>query len=69
MLILNLLVTRLLMEFLVEVFEPFKEGIRLVQEMTISDIHGLYAIGEVGKFYLEILFLSACVNVSNKLIV
>ena len=36
--------------FLVEVFEPFKEGIRLVQEMTISDIHGLYAIGEAGKF-------------------
>ena len=37
-------------ESLVEVFEPFKEGIRLVQEMTISDIHGLYAIGEAGKF-------------------
>ena len=37
-------------EFLIEVFEPFKEGIRLVQEMTISDIHGLYAIGEAGKF-------------------
>lgn len=41
-------------EFLVEVFEPFKEGIRLVQEMTISDIHGLYAIGEVGKFITRI---------------
>ena len=37
-------------EFLVEVFEPFREGIRLVQEMIISDIHGLYAIGEAGKF-------------------
>lgn len=37
-------------EFLVEIFEPCKGGICLVDELRINDVLGLYAIGEAGKF-------------------
>lgn len=36
-------------EFLVEIFEPCEGGIRLVDELRINDVLGLYAIGEAGK--------------------
>lgn len=37
-------------EFLVEIFEPCDGGIRLVKELVIDRVLGLYAIGEAGKF-------------------
>lgn len=37
-------------EFLVEIFEPTKTGVRLKEQKTINDIQGLYAIGEAGRF-------------------
>ena len=37
-------------EFLVEVFEPFENGIKLAYKTVVNDILGLYAIGEAGKF-------------------
>ena len=37
-------------EFLIEIFEPVPEGIRLKQEYVIKDIRGFYAIGDPGRF-------------------
>lgn len=37
-------------EFLVEVFEPSENGIKLTYKTVVNDILGLYAIGEPGKF-------------------
>ena len=37
-------------EFLVEVFEPHEDGIKLAYKTVVNDTLGLYAIGEAGKF-------------------
>ena len=36
--------------FQVEIFEPFKDGLKIVDTLTIDQQMGLYAIGEAGKF-------------------
>lgn len=37
-------------EFCVEIFEPYKNGARLVDQLHVTQLHSLHAIGQAGEF-------------------
>lgn len=54
-------------EFLVEVFEPCSKGIRLVKQITVNEVMGLYSIGEEGRFTNHIHRLTCLSDTAHSL--